>query len=226
MYELHVGFDPDTEDPSEYGIARIVSFNSRHGNFERPERYLVRECPECNGYGKTRPMTRTDDADCPKCEGTGEVECKLDEHPDVLAIMSYYEHGLCRWMVGPSVVPDYGGFDTTNVAGVMVWNGEDDERKWWNDRTDEERSKALDAIADEYTSWVNGDCYYYSLTELDECPTCHATTDGRMIDGCGGYIGSDYFVESLRELFRYEGIDPKDVKVTGEAKGYFSLGGN
>ena len=108
---------------------------------------------------------------------------------DILATLSYYEHGLCRWMVGESTVPDYGGFDTVECAGVIVWNGEDGEREWWNARTDDERATSLDAIASEFTAWCNGEVFGYRLVELDTCGECNHTDTGTELNSCMALLG-------------------------------------
>ena len=149
------------------------------------------------------------------------------QHPDevdedsILATLSYYEHGLCRWMVGESTVPDHGGFDTVQVAGVIVWNGAEDEREWWNGLEPDHKRKILDSIADEYTSWSNGDAYWYSFTQLStfhDCPNCggHAVPSD-IDDSCGGFIGVDSLTEHLRDLFDYHGISASEVTIKGEA---------
>ena len=149
------------------------------------------------------------------------------QHPDeidedsILATLSYYEHGLCRWMVGESTVPDHGQFDTVQVAGVVMWNGEDSEREWWKGLDKFHQRTILDGIADEYTSWVNGDCYWYSLEQLSlvhDCPNCggHAVPSD-IDDSCGGFIGVDSLAEHLRDLFDYHDIYASEVTIKGEA---------
>ena len=136
---------------------------------------------------------------------------------DILATLSYFEHGLCRWMVGASTVPDYGGFDTVECAGVILWNRESDSREWWNGRTDDERATTLNAIAEEYTAWCNGEVFGYSLTELDSCGECGYTDTGTELDSCYGFVGSDYMRDHLTATLRDLDISLDDVEVTGGA---------
>ena len=48
------------------------------------------------------------------------------QHPDhldgeeILATLSYYEHGSCRWMVGDSTVPDYDRVERQRRRPVVV----------------------------------------------------------------------------------------------------------
>lgn len=219
-YTLTVGFDHDTERPDEYSLGRMVSFYNRHNNFTHPDTYLEMDCPDCDGYG-TVPLSV--DTICPKCEEAGVVECAIGEHPDVLAILSYYEHGLCKWMVGPSIVPDYGGFDTAQVAGVIVWNGEDSEREWWDNEPEKHRKEILEGIAETYTSWANGECFWYSLAANEKCPTCHNVTSDTELDGCGGHIGSTWASDAISDMVHGFDINPDDIEITGEAADYITI---
>ena len=120
-------------------------------------------------------------------------------------------------MVGESTVPDYGGFDTVECAGVIVWNGEDGEREWWNARTDDERATSLDAIASEFTAWCNGEVFGYRLVELDTCGECNHTDTGTELDSCYGFVGSNYMREHLIEILKNADISLEDVEVVGDA---------
>lgn len=210
-YRLTIDHDPDTELPENIG--RIISFNSRHVNFEHPDEWLAVEddCESCDTTGYANNDPNTDD-DCDACKGVGYT---TSTHPDVLAIMSYYEHGSCRWMVGESVVPDHGNFDTVNVAGVMVWDGEDNERAWWDDTPADRQRSILDSIADEYTMWANGETYTYVLESLSTCDECSHVASDIVIDGCGGIIGTECLIEMVREAIEMV-ADADDIEIGGE----------
>jgi len=219
-YRLTAHFDQTSDRPDEEQIANIVSFNSRHNSYQHPSVFMEKDCPACDGYGIV-PLSI--DTECSTCEGTGVIGCAVGDHPDVLAVLSYYEHGLCKWMVGASTVPDFGGFDTAQVAGVMVWNGGDIERPWWDGLTDEARKDILDGIAEEYTNWANGDVFGYQLVELNECPTCHNLEEGKEVDALWGHIGAEWFSDSISDMIHGFDIDPNDVEVTGEAADYVRI---
>ena len=144
-------------------------------------------------------------------------------HPDeidestILATLSYYEHGLCKWMVGESTVADpYGGFDTVQAAGVIVYSEENGgDRSWYDEQSDEDQRKTLDGVAREYTAWCNGECYYFTLSEIVGCNEC-GQIELNHIDSCGGFVG-DGFSEYINSEVLF-GIDPADVTVTGEAE--------
>lgn len=218
-YRIDVWHDPDTESPNApgTGIGRMVSFNNGHTNYENPNEYSSVDCSDCrgDGGGYTLDEENPEWVECKTCEGYGTVNVPFLDHPDVLAVLSYYEHGSCRWMVGPSTVPDYGGFDTVNVAGLIVWTGEDSEREWWNNRTQQERDETLRVIAEEYTNWCNGETYGYTLERVDHCMECgHEVVE--LLDSCGGYIGSDYLADAVKETLVDYGVNPEDVSPAGD----------
>lgn len=219
-YQLEVMFDHDTERPDEYALGQFVSFSNRHHNYTHPNAYSEMDCPACDGFGVSLKAKETGREHCEPCDSSGVIPCTLGEHPDVLAVLSYYEHGLCKWMVGPSTVSDYGGFDTANVAGVIVWNGENNEREWWDGLGDERRKEILDGLAEEYTDWCNGNCFGYQLVELETCETCDHVSEGEEVDSCWGYIGSEWFSDTVSDMVHGFNIDPADIRVTGEAADY------
>jgi len=220
-YKLTIGQDYDTERPDENSLAKLISFSGRHSAYERPDEWLSAQtdCEVCEGDGWERDSNNErGEESCTACDGYGHT---VSVHSDVLATLSYYEHGLCRWMVGDSVVPDHGGFDTVQVAGVLVWNGEDTEREWWdNELDDESRRKILEGIAAAYTDWSNGECYHYFLEQLSvvhDCPNCKGhLKDGDVNESCGGFIGVESLVEDLRETLAALEINFDEVTIGGE----------
>lgn len=207
IYNLRVDYDHDVESPNEHSLLRVVSFSNRHDSFEHPSKYFVSNCSKCNGFGVYGKDSHDYGIECEPCGGLGEVECNLIDHPDVVAVLSYYEHGQCKWMVGASDVPDYGGFDTVNTAGVLVLNTEDEsERKWWAELDEDKRTEYMRSTVETYTDWSNGDCYWYDLS----------TVDGEPVDGCGGFIGFDYLLSELAEVRKAFGIEPGQVAMVGD----------
>lgn len=81
------------------------------------------------------------------------------EHGDIAFVLSYFEHGQCRWYRngdGSDIYNmDPGGWDTTSVAGVLTI----EDREWWDSRTHAERQSAADNWLEYYTSWANGEVY-------------------------------------------------------------------
>ncbi len=211
MYELEATHDYYSDSPNETSVGKIISFSPRHVDHQPPSDFLETACPDCEGYGLDG------DDECETCEGLGTIDCALEDHPDVIAVMSYYEHGSCRWMVGPSVVPDYGNFDTANVAGVMVWNSTDSEREWFDSIGEEDRSRILNMVAEDYTNWANGEVYAYTLYETTECECCGSMKRGEIVDSCAGHLGADWFNSAITDMLEEHGIASSSVTVTGEA---------
>ena len=128
------------------------------------------------------------DVERPDAYGIGKVVSFSNRHTayqhpdsidpeDTLATLSYYEHGLCKWMVGSSTVSDYGHFDTVDVAGAIVWGDDvsESDREWYNGLDPDEQRTILDLIAATYTEWANGDCYMFRIERLDDCMECGTT---------------------------------------------------
>ncbi len=213
---LTISHDHDAERPDDKdstSIGRMVSFGRDHINAEPIDTWLAHEtlCKACDSNGYLNGDYNSTD-ECDKCQGDGAT---YSIHPDVLATLSYYEHGLSKWMVGESTVPDHGGFDTVQTAGVIVWNGEDSEREWWDSLDDAHQRKILEGIASEYTSWVNGDCWGYSIARNDFCMECGHDLDTEPLDSCFGFIGTDWFAQAVREALADLDIDPTDVEIRG-----------
>jgi len=136
---------------------------------------------------------------------------------DILAPLSYYEHGDCVWSVGASTVPDHGGFDTVNYAGAIVWNTEDlSEREWFNSLSETDRLATFRSVADQYTDWCNGTVFYYLLETMVECELGYDHVGG-FIDQCGSFIGNDSLIDAVAEALTHENIDPYAVTVVGDA---------
>lgn len=217
-YRIDIDQDHDTDDPNDYGAYRVVSFSNRDYAYRNPDQYTMKVCEACDGRG----FVDTYDQGCETCDDYGEVSVHPADHPDVLATLSHYEHGRRLWMVGPSTVPDYGGFDTVGFAGLIVWNDEgtspatDGDRAWWDTLDDDRRREVLESVAEEYTAWCNGDTYYFHITETGDCDQCHRPLDGDIIGGYGGIIGTDYLADCIAEELRGHGVDVNDIEMGGE----------
>ena len=126
-------------------------------------------------------------------------------------------------MVGPSTVPDpYGGFDTVNIAGVIVWtdedsSGETDEhnRQWWADIGEDSQTAYLKELAEIYTEWVNGHNYRYSIVVMGTCDMDYEHPE-TTIDSCGGFIGMEHLADGLRDVIP-DDLEPDKVQWAGDA---------
>lgn len=128
-------------------------------------------------------------------------------HPDDVPdgghrwVLSYAEHGRCQWSLRGEGYQC--PFDSVDVAGVLVWMGEA------SDLPDPDKSAR--AFLEEYTAWCNGDCYGFTLTD----------EDGDTVECVGGFVGSDWAREGIRE---YAGVSDEEwdaIEVTGEASYLF-----
>ena len=137
------------------------------------------------------------------------------QHPDtidrnrIVGALSYYEHGLCRWMLGASTVPDPGGFDTVDTAGVIVYDGTQHE---WLEIPADDRRATLEEVAATYTAWCNGETYGYTVEAVDTCDHCGQETP-ELVESVGGFIGVDWLKESVRETLGELNVEVEDCEV-------------
>lgn len=114
-------------------------------------------------------------------------------------MLDYYEHGLGMYSIsggGPQCQ-----WDTARGAGILIWGNKPDEM---GAKTVEDREKDAQSFLDEYNDWMNGNCYYFILED----------TDGKTLDSCGGFIGTNYIKEVINEH-----LEPDDaVMVTGDVE--------
>lgn len=130
-----------------------------------------------------------------------------DVDPDqVVARLSYYEHGLGRWSRQFSGPDD--PWDTVGYAGVLV-KGPDYADHWGNETLTDEQ---VDAYLETYTDWCNGACYGYTLTRLGECDLGE-THEVETLDSCGGFIGTEWLVETVREVLGDLNISVEDLEL-------------
>jgi len=112
--------------------------------------------------------------------------------------LSYYEHSLCRWSLrgeGPQCP-----WDSVHLAGILIWTGKPSGigARTYADRTNDARN-----FLEQYTDWCNGSCYWFSLDGAD----------GKLLDCCGGFIGTDQLAEAINEALE----EGDSVRIEGEA---------
>lgn len=118
-------------------------------------------------------------------------------------ILSYYEHGNSLWMLKDGRIPAGVEFqwDGVRVAGLLIW---EHPTSHMGAKSYEDRMKDAQGFLDQYNEWANGQCFYYSVEDAET---------GEHIDSCGGFIGDDYFMETVREAVE----DYEVVGVQGDA---------
>lgn len=165
--------DPDTENPTDGdGMGKIHSLGRHHIN--RID------------YEDALDMLRDD--------------------PDAVAL-SYFEHGNCIWSAGgdkPRGTEGDWQWDGVDFAGV--WQPDKCVRESYDEKLHGDRREWFRAQAastcEEYTKWVNGECYWYGVEAFDvrrddEGEPYDELNDYRRVsprfeDSCGGFIGHEY----------------------------------
>jgi hypothetical protein len=172
MIKLELSYDPDPQDPLEFGYWKHISFSTRHNNYEDPYKHLREDVPEAKEIGLRR---------------------KLDVGTAFL--LSYYEHGLCKWSLkgeGPQC-----RFDTAQTAGLLMYLGNPKDMP----KTYEARAKIARIVLEAYTNWCNGQVYGFTLYDGEE-----------EIDSCYGYYDTAEIMDAVMPHTK-----DKEVEITGEA---------
>lgn len=105
-------------------------------------------------------------------------------------LLSCYSHGGESWGLQGEVMQCQ--FDTVNTAGILFLS--DDLLSNWDKDELESREKAARSFMEEYTAWVNGECYGFNI----ECD------DLDIDEGCGGFTvyndaTEEYFAEEIAQ---------------------------
>jgi hypothetical protein len=169
-YRIAIEADTDCESPAECECTwHPYSFNRHHINHRSPDEFF-------DDNGRPRLWLRN----------------KL--RVGLAFVLSYHEHGLCLWFLqGTKYTPD-AQWDTTGMAGVLVWEDPPDHI---GGKTYDERKEDAESFLESYTDWCNGDCHGYVIEKSRTCALC-AHDDWEEIDSCWGFCG-DYIAEAVKE---------------------------
>jgi len=195
-WEIRIDQDSSAENPNNYGILKVVSFNTRHVNFQDPNTLNDSEILTFLTYyehglcrwsvGADRPAKGWNDFDWSDFDTVG--------------------------IAGAIVLQDKVAPSELKWFQTLL---NDENRK-------DDLQKIFEATASEYTSWSNGEVFHYEFNEVVKssvCSNCGHTstvaTDG-FVDSCGGFIGDEYFTEVIKDLFITYDVQPNSVKVLGD----------
>lgn len=171
-YTVTIEVDSDVESPMDEDCQwTLYSFNSRHSNYRDPEAL---------GLG---PLNEFGEVAIPS------LGLRRRLHVGTAFIVSYYEHGDCKWGLqgGVPSCP----WDSRRVAGLLVWERPIKELGASALKDAHERylmrRKYAEGFLESYTAWSNGDCYWYSIEDAA----------GETVDSCGGFIGVEHLIAGL-----------------------------
>ena len=162
---LDISYDQFSDGPIDEW--KHVSFNQGHGSFESPWKYLCH--PTFRGDIKAAEIGFQRKLDC----GTA-------------FILSCYSHGSDHWALQGECHQCQ--WDTAQVAGLLIWK--DDVRDL--PKGYEEREKWARGWLEEFTNWVNGRVYSFSLEDMNS---------GEILDCCGGFFDTDHMFREIRGCF-------------------------
>jgi hypothetical protein len=162
IVKVTVENDEYASSPCEEDGWKLYSFNTRHIEFRDPRTFINKHRPSIPNIGLLRKL------------GVGTA-----------FVLSYEEHGLCRWALSGEVQPCQ--FDTTTVAGLLIWEQPLDDL---GPKTYKERQEDARNFLDNYTDWCNGENYN----------VCVEYEDGAT-ESIGGYTGRDNLIAGLKQEF-------------------------
>lgn len=189
--------------------------------------YCTMVCERCEGTGE-EPGTASGPnyVSCTgPCKGDGtyiDIDAWLKDTHDAHLIVPVfkYEHGLVQYKAGKNGNPFNDRWDSGQV-GVAVISKATIEHEWGTegrrDREFDPETKTyteigeplspedwalryLDGELSTYTSWCNGEVYYYEVE----------TEDGEYIDSCGGFYDEDFWKGENGSYVYAEAIEALD----------------
>ncbi len=173
-FRIEILHDQDCESPLDFDLAwKLYSFSNRVGpNNSNPEDLGL--APHLDEYGE--PIVRNPGLRRKLAVGLAHF-------------VSCYQHSGIQWGLRGEV--HQCRWDTAQIAGLLIWEHKPGELS----KDKEQRTKDARTCLAQYTAWCNGECYGFSVSEVDE--------DGEEIeahDSCFGFIVADkadaiYFFE-------------------------------
>ncbi len=187
-WTVHLGHDPDMENPCDEDGWKLYSFSSKHGSFKHPK-----------DLGLSLEL---DENRLPIIRNPG-LRQKLKR--GLAHWLSYFEHGSCVWFRKDGNIPLGVEFqwDGVRLAGLLIW---EEKASHLGAKTIEAREEDADHFLHSYTFWSNGEAWQYLIEDEDD----------NHIASCGGYTDTDDMLDQIAsELvgrnFRVRG-DLKDLE--------------
>lgn len=209
--------DPFDEDSP---LFKLHSFNDRDTHFTHPDQM---ECARCSWDFIDHPEESIEGEDVDE-----DVDiCDNFTYPEGYWL-SHYEHGQRHWSIQGTVhYPDM-QWDGVRTAGYLEVTVPKDEREWWDGRPEEDKLQAAKNTIANYTSWINGEVYGYTLKTV-ETKTCdlgfvHENEGADLEDSCFGFIGWDWFQLEVQMATDSEGATAENTEVVDKAHGMADYG--
>lgn len=162
--------DASQDSPNDWeGGWKLYSFGKNHRNYKNPEELGISHSHRDG-----------------RCTISKALRKQLDERKAF--IVSYYEHGNCRWAL-PADAPKC-RFDTVPMAGLLINRPE-------GIKNHTEAENSAKAFLRTYTQWCNGDIWWYGW---------ESAGDDNAGDSCGGFYGLDDLVDGIIESFAYHKV--------------------
>jgi len=192
MIKVTIEPDSDCENPvNDDSTWTLISFNRNHVGYESPDNYLEAKYDSSRSGTNVKERTSIEPAN---------ITIRNKMKAGTAFKLDYFEHGNSVWSLhgeGPQCQ-----FDTSRHAGMLLWNNPVKDMGY---KTYEDRQKDARNFLKYYTSWCNGETYWYKIEKM---------VDGEWeeIDSCGGFIGVDTIKEAITDAVRiYKNIEYNDL---------------
>ena len=206
-----VSDDPLAQDSLATPLFKLHSFNRNDTHFTDPDSMI---CAQCDHWYIDHDDEKTviDDGD----------PCNNFTYPEGYWL-SHYEHGQRHWSIQGTVhYPDM-QWDGVRTAGYLEVVVPDDEREWWDGRPEEDKLDAAKATIAEYTSWINGEVYGYTLenTRKEHCDKgfTHVYEGEDVSDVSFGIIGWEWLESEIQMATKYQGATAENTEIVDKAYG-------
>jgi len=179
---ITIWYDEDTEEP----FLQHVEFR-REDRHAIDDSYMMEQCKDCEGSGEY-----DDGADCVPCIGNGEISiARVTVWP-----VNLWDYGSNGYMARLSDYDPVHNSVTPHPNGALII---DDLSKFLDTYGPQVIVEDLFAsFLSEWTKWAGGECYGYTVTTPNVCPTCgHDEPD--FVDSCGGFIGLEWIGQHIQD---------------------------
>ena len=198
-FVVEIDYDQDPECPTDWdGSWTLISFNTRHKSYRNPLDFLSSEINNETGVPDIL-----------------DEEMKEKYEKGLLFFLSYFEHGQCVWSLKNELpVGCNCCFDSVRVAGIVVWENDEEEL---GPKTIEERKEDARNFLKIYTQWCNGEIYGYRAYLKSFCDHCDNEIQEER-DSCWGFYSKEDMIDNL-DLSDL----PKDIEIEVVGKASFFL---
>ncbi len=127
-----------------------------------------------------------------------DVTIEDNEPTSDAVLLSYFEHGTCKWFVADGAIPAGVEFQWDGVRHAGFWEPNADILEEMKALKGTKRAEAMKQRATEaceaFTAWASGEVYEVRIYEVKTCDMGHEHDE--LIDSCSGFYSIEEAMES------------------------------